>query len=303
MKAPGQFIGFIALLLFTGMCFSSAQAQFYPVWNAYYDHGLSWNPAFAGSHEAVSLSAWYRRQWMGLPDGPSTAAVAIHAPLWNRGVGLGAELFSEQLGPLQRHAVQGHFAWRRPTRRGTFALGVNGGARLEQGDLSALDAAADGDPAFAGIDNTRWDWNAGSGLLYYNRTWMAGLSAMDLAADRQYFAQASALIRFGSGSGVQPLGLLRYPENGPWLADAGLRFLFVESVWAGGTYRTNGDLIFDLKYVLHSETALGFSEWAIGYSYQIASPDFRTDWGGSHEVQLAYRFQKDKTRELGPRFF
>ena len=282
---------------------SIVSAQYLPVWNSYQDHGLSWNPAYAGSHDAVSLSAFYRRQWMEIPEGPSTAAIAIHAPLWNQSIALGTEIISDRLGPLRRDAFQGHVAWRAQSQNSTFSIGVNGGAYLENADFATLDAALEGDPAFDLPIEKRWDWNAGAGFMLYNNWLMTGASAMDLAGDRQYFGQAAALIRFGQGNGIRPGAFLRYPEVGEPQADIGLQMLFIESVWVGANYRTNGDLIFNLLYRQKFDTALGYAEWGIGYNYQITNQDFRVDLGGSHEVQLTYRFQKNKTRELGPRFF
>jgi type IX secretion system PorP/SprF family membrane protein len=295
---------FIVVFMAVSCCVSSVlQAQYIPIWNSYLDHGLSWNPAYAGSHDALSLSAFYRRQWMELPDGPATTALALHAPLWNRSLALGAELTNDRLGPLQRNALQGHFAWRSVGGRGFWALGINGGLRLEDAAYQDLDAAQGGDPAFDLALDDRWDWNAGAGFLYQNSWLMAGASALDLADDRQYFAGLAALIRYGNGNGFRPAGLVRYTDDQVYQAEAGLQLLFVESFWVGGSYRSNGDLIFQLLYRPRTNTALGFSEWGIGYSYQIPGTEYRTALGSSHEVQLTYRFQKDKTREFGPRFF
>jgi len=303
MKQKHNILYGVLFVFFIALTARVAHAQYLPVWNSYLDHGLSWNPAYAGSHEAVSLSAFYRRQWMDVPDGPSTTSIALHAPLWNRSLALGMELTNDRLGPLQRNALQGHFAWRSIGGKGFWALGINGGLQLEDAAYQDLDAALGGDPAFNLELEDRLDWNAGAGFLYQNHWLMAGASALDLASDRQYFGGLAALIRYGNGYGLRPAGLVRYTENEEYLAEAGLQFLFVESFWAGGTYRSNGDLIFQLLYRPKTSTALGFSEWGIGYSYQIPASEYRTALGVSHEVQLTYRFHKDKTREFGPRIF
>ncbi len=278
-------------------------AQYLPVWNSWQDHGLSYNPAYAGSHDAVSLSAFYRMQWADLPSGPQTISLAIHSPLRNQNLALGAELFSDEIGPLRRHALQSHFAWRRPAGKGYWSLGLNGGAHLEEAAFANLDAALEGDPAFMPGLEDRWGWNAGSGAMYYNHWFMASGSAMDLANDPQFFAASNALIRIAQSFGIRPGAMLRYPQSGEYQYDANVHLLFADAFWLGGGYRSNGDLLFQALWQQRFPTALGFAEYCIGYSFQYPDAKLRSSLGPSHEILLSYRFNRDKTREFGPRFF
>lgn len=280
-----------------------AKAQVRPLWNAFPDHVLAWNPAAAGSHDGVSLAAFYRRQWTEIPDGPGTASLSVHAPLWNPRLALGGTLDHDRLGPLRRSTLRGHFAWRAVGRAGTFSLGVAAGATLEDGDFAALDAGQAGDPAFLVAPGDRWGWDAGAGAFWYGRSIMLGVSALDLAGERRYRAGAAALLRYGQGHGLRPFALLRYPEAGEPLADLGLRLLFAESFWVGGLWRTNRAWSVEMLYALRGPTAFGWGEWGLGYAYQVPEPEARGAFGGTHEVQVRYRFHRDRTREWTPRFF
>jgi type IX secretion system PorP/SprF family membrane protein len=267
------------------------------------DHVLSWNPAAAGSHDATSIGLFYRHQWTEVAEAPRTLSAAVHAPLWNRSIALGASLDHDRLGPFARNRLRGHFAWRAVGQRSTTALGVAAGARYEDADLAALDAAQAGDPAFLASALDQWGWDASAGFFHYSEHWMIGASCLDLAGDRQYHLGSAAMIRYGQGHGIRPHALLRYPESAPWLLDAGLRLLFAERFWIGGSVRSNWAWSVEFLLELPTETPLGYNAWTLGYAYQVPSPEAGSQLGAGHELQLRFLLQRDKSREWSPRFY
>lgn len=279
------------------------QAQIAPLWLGAQDHVLSWNPAAAGSHDALSTGLFYRHQWVEVAGAPKTLSASVHAPLWNRSIALGASLDHDRFGPYARNVLRGHFAWRAVGRRSTTALGLAGGARFEDADLASLDAAQAGDPAFQANALDQWGWDASAGIFHYTRSWMLGASCLDLAGDRQYHLGGAGLIRYGEGHGVRPYAMLRYPESAPWLLDAGMRLLFSERFWFGGTVRSNLAWSLEVLLELPSPTPLGYHAWTIGYAYQVPSPEAGGQLGAGHELQLRFLLQKDKSREWSPRFY
>ena len=286
------------------ICLPSALfAQAPQTWQAFTDNILVWNPAAAGSHDATSIGAFYRRQWTEVPDGPSTAAISVHAPLWNPRLALGGTLDHDRLGPLSRTALRGQFAWRVVGQRGTLSLGLSAGAVLEEADFANLDATLSGDPAFDIQPADRWDWDAGAGIFYYNAHWMVGAAAQDLADDRRYNAVGAARIDIGPSFALRPLAMIRVPEQGVWQADAGMRLIFAESFRVGGAWRSNNAWSLDMGYRIREKSAYGWREWGFGYAYQVAQPELRGAFGGTHEVFLQARFNRDRTQEINPRFF
>jgi type IX secretion system PorP/SprF family membrane protein len=56
-------------------------AQQQVMFTQYMFNGLAINPAYAGSHETISMTALARKQWVGLEGAPSTQTFSIHSPL------------------------------------------------------------------------------------------------------------------------------------------------------------------------------------------------------------------------------
>jgi hypothetical protein len=61
----------------------------YPVYSQYLQNGLLINPAYAGSREALSFFASYRRQWVGIDKAPTYQSLSMHSLLKNNHVALG----------------------------------------------------------------------------------------------------------------------------------------------------------------------------------------------------------------------
>lgn len=281
----------------------AAKAQSAAIWLGAQDHVLSWNPAAAGSHDALSTGLFYRHQWSDVADAPRTLSASVHAPLWNRSIALGATLDHDRIGPYARNALRGHFAWRAVGKRSKTALGLAAGARFDDANLAGLDAGQASDPAFLEEGFDQWGWDASAGIFHYTNSWMLGASCLDLAGDRQYHAAGAALLRYGQGHGLRPFALLRYPEAAPWLLDAGLRFLFSDRFWIGGSVRSNLAWSVEMLVELPTETPLGYHAWTFGYAYQVPSPEAGAALGAGHELQLRFRLQRDKSSEWSPRFY
>ncbi|HEY8934252.1 MAG TPA: type IX secretion system membrane protein PorP/SprF, partial [Cyclobacteriaceae bacterium] len=68
-------------LLIAGLLLGIVQsyAQQYPVFTQYYFNELVINPAYAGSHVQLSLTAMYRNQWVNFPGAPKTYNFSGHS--------------------------------------------------------------------------------------------------------------------------------------------------------------------------------------------------------------------------------
>ena len=57
-------------------------------YSQYMFNGLLFNPAYAGSNDALNLTALYRKQWVGIDNAPTTANFTAHTPLKNKKVNI-----------------------------------------------------------------------------------------------------------------------------------------------------------------------------------------------------------------------
>ena len=60
---------------------------------------LAINPGYAGSREALTLTALHRSQWVGFEGAPITQTLTLHAPLLDNKLGLGLSILNDNIGP------------------------------------------------------------------------------------------------------------------------------------------------------------------------------------------------------------
>jgi len=90
----------------------AARAQQDPAYSMYVFNGLFINPAYAGSHEVVSLMGIYRQQWVGLDGAPSTGNISVHTPLRREQYALGAIISNDKIGLGNTFSFTPSFAYR-----------------------------------------------------------------------------------------------------------------------------------------------------------------------------------------------
>src|SRR5688572_21141863 len=87
------------------------QAQQDPMYTHYMYNTLTVNPAYAGSREALSVTALHRSQWVNFDGAPLTQTVTAHSPLRNEHIGLGLSVTNDKIGPTNNSSFFGSFAY------------------------------------------------------------------------------------------------------------------------------------------------------------------------------------------------
>ena len=88
----------------------SAQQE---VQNSFYMFNSSiLNPAYAGSRDALSFVVDARSQWTGWKGAPKTNSFIMHTPLMNESIGVGLNVVNDVIGPTNKTALFGDFAYR-----------------------------------------------------------------------------------------------------------------------------------------------------------------------------------------------
>ena len=73
-------------------------AQEDPMYSQFMFNKLAFNPAYAGSHEQMSVTMLGRRQWMGFEGAPKTENLAFHLPTADQRHGFGFNLVNDRVG-------------------------------------------------------------------------------------------------------------------------------------------------------------------------------------------------------------
>jgi type IX secretion system PorP/SprF family membrane protein len=304
-----------------GLVLSSASltmnAQQAPMFTHYMYNTLAVNPGYAGSRDALTVTALHRSQWVDFKGAPLTQTLTVHSPLRNEHIGLGLSVLNDKIGPTNNTSITADFAYiMKLNPKSKLALGLSAGANIWQANLSSLALDQQTDPVFQNSIHNHATPNFGFGAYYSRERFYAGISAPNLLQNnyssvqvpngntlvgkeqRHYFLIAGTLFNLSENLAFKPTTLIKVTAGAPIQADVTASFIIMKKLLVGAMFRSGdafGALVgFDITEQLH-----------VGYSY---------DWSyglrtfkynqGSHEIVLRYDFISiDKKQIHSPRNF
>jgi type IX secretion system PorP/SprF family membrane protein len=293
------------------------QAQQDPMYTHYMDNTLIVNPAYAGSRDALTVTALYRSQWVDFKGAPVNQTITMHAPLQNQHIGLGLAISNDKIGPINNSSIVGDFAYRMNlSKKSTLALGLSAGINIFQANLSALQLNQQSDPTFQNNINNHITPNIGFGAYYYREHFYAGVSSSNLLQNnyssitqangvaligqeqRSYYLIAGAVFNLGDDVAFKPTTLVKVTAAAPVEIDVTASFIIMKRLLLGAMYRT-GDAVGALVgFYATPQFYLGYS---YDFSYGLKTPLYNM---GSHEIILRYDFLRfDKKQVHTPRYF
>ncbi len=307
------------LLLSFGLLIYSTllHAQSEPMFTQYTFNEIFINPAYAGSHDALSFSTVYRRQWLKINGSPTTKTFTAHSQLLKSRVGLGLTAYQDNIGVTTQTGLFGNYAFRIKMNKGKLALGLLGGYVAYQENLSEVQTNDNDDLEFLNNTPAVFAPNFGFGTYYYTKVFYFGVSVPRIIYNKLYINQNNEVERVTSSfnkeelhlfvaSGfvfdvhplfkVRPSGMLKVVMNAPIEYDLNLATLLLNSVWVGGGFRS-GDAWNLMSAVQVNE------QLRIAYSFDYTFTNLRTVAGGTHELSLNYVLRYNKTKVTSPRYF
>ncbi len=308
---------------------SQVQAQQEKMFSQYMFNMLALNPAYAGSRDVLSATAVYRNQWAGVEGAPKTTSFTIDAPVNKERVGLGLQVFNDQLGNESYTGAFATYSFRiKVGERSTLALGIQGGAASFRWNLTDVQLAPGGgvnDPAFAN-NVSKILPNFGTGIYLSNDRGYIGVSAPYLLENnltefdsgtyrgkqRRHFYMMSGLVLGKNAVKFKPSMLVKYVAGAPLGIDGNLNVWFNDRVAIGTSYRFQQFLAYNLNnyqsdaIIAMVELQLS-SQFRFGYSYDHTMNGLN---GGqkflalpTHEIMVRYEFGSNKSKILTPRYF
>lgn len=291
----------------------NAEAQQDPMYTHYMYNTLMVNPAYAGSRDALTVTALHRSQWVNFKGAPVIQSLTLHSPLKNDHYALGLSVLNDKIGSTNRTSLFGDFAYRMNlTKKSKLALGLSGGVSIFQANLSDLQVNQEGDPAFQNNISNHITPNFGFGAYYSRERFYAGVSIPNLMENsfagsgsslagsekRHYFFIAGAVFNLSEKVAFKPTTFVKVSSAVPIQADVTASFIFLKKLSVGVMYRT-GDAFGGLVgYSINERLYLGYSyDW----SYGLSTGKYNQ---GSHEIVLRYDFLVfDKKQIHSPRYF
>ncbi len=278
----------------------NSQAQQDPMYTHYMYNTLMVNPGYAGSRDALTITALHRSQWVNFKGAPVVQSLTMHSPIINEHIGIGLSVLNDKIGPSNRTSIFADFAYRMNlTKKSKLALGLSAGANIFQGNLSSLQLDQQSDPAFQYNSTNRVLPNFGFGAYYSRERFYAGISVPGLiqnnysaitatnltgAEQRHYFFIMGGVINLGENLAFKPTTLVKATPGAPVQADLTASFIIFKKLMLGAMYRTGDSFGGLIGFNITDQLYAGYS---YDYSYGLRTGRYNS---GSHEICLRYDF-------------
>lgn len=301
------------LLLFTMVFIGISQ-----VWgqqqaqnSLYYFNPLTYNPAYAGSRDALSITALQRIQWTGIDGAPQTTFLNVHSPIGNSQLSLGGDLSYDKIGITKTTTAYLDVSYyiQLNDKGHRLSFGLKGGINLFDAPLTELTAQDKGDPFQFDLNN-KLKGNFGAGVYYYGENHFVGISSLSVLESsildnddinaleqvRHFYLMGGYVFEIDSSLKLRPTGLIKAVEGSPLQFDAELGALLYDRLWIGLGYRHDESV---RGYILANITP----QFRVGYNHDYIFNDLTKYTGGTHEFVISYDFDFDRNRFKSPRYF
>ena len=301
---------FVSICTFLFTLFAWGQLQ--PLSNQYIFNGLAINPAYSGSREALSATALYRNQWVGLEGAPKTMSFSLHAPLRKEKIGLGLLIINDRIGVSGETSIVANYAYRMNVAGGKLALGLGAGITLISTAWSELVAVDPDDELLMENSPTFALPDFSIGAYYNNKNLFLGLSIPLFLchqfnfekskftlhndfSEYNYMITAGNVFRINTKIKVFPALLMKYnPGNTPQV-DLYSHVIFRDKFWVGVSYRSRKSLVGIFQYQINNQLRIAYScDFDLGKLGRYNS--------GSHEIMMKYDFNY-LLEVISPRYY
>jgi len=306
MIKPSSFLmGVFAFLSLQVAAQQDEQLSFYNYNPLYY------NPAYAGSRDALSFTGLARFQWVNFDGAPTTQWFSVHAPVIGNALGMGAHLVNDKIGARNRtsayYDISSGIRLNKDNAR--LAFGLSAGFDMMSTNFSSLAVHDATDPYYAqGMSSNRF--NMGAGIYYYSDRTYIGASmprVLEVKAtnvqnllhslnQRHLFLSAGHVFTLNSVLKLKPTTLIKFTPHAPVTVDANLNLLLYNKLWLGALYRYREAVGLSAVFKIRE-----FMQ--IGYSYDFPVNGLATYQAGSHEILLQFDVKFKNSIYTSPRYF
>jgi type IX secretion system PorP/SprF family membrane protein len=286
--------------------------QLRPLTDQYVLNGLGINPAYAGSSEVLSISMFYRNQWVGFDGAPTTTTLSLHSPLRNEKVAIGVLVMSDRIGVSKETGLLANYAYRLEAGRGKLSFGLAAGLSMQNEAWAELTSLDDGDDLiFDGAGSYLLpDFSFGS--YYYTERYFAGISMpfflthefnqitgkykiLQKFSNINYMITGGYLFNISDDIKLLPSVLVKVNPGTAAQADINASMIYKQKFWIGASLRSSGGMVWLLQYQVNNQ-------FRIAYSYGAEFSKLATYQNGSHEIMLKYDFGYT-IEVISPRYF
>ena len=290
---------------------SARSQQLLPITSQYMMNRLLVNPAYAGSTENAEMRLMSRNQWVGIDGAPVTNTFSAHGMLKNVPLGVGAYVFSDQVGPTTQLGIQTSVAYHFDVSyKSRLSLGLEMGAFQYKIDGNKLSLDQSNDEAINKIGvQSKILPDASFGAYFYTGKMYVGAAVPHLLGNqvdltgytrskvsrlqRHYLANAGAYLSLNNEIMLEPSAMFRYVPGSPLSIDVGAKLHYNNTLYTGVAWRPNDAIIVLLGVKFNNRITAA-------YSYDFTTSALSSSSHGTHEFLLGYDFPYRNARKLKP---
>ena len=290
-------------------------AQTEPMYSQYMYNMLGVNPGYAGSREALSFNLFQRNQWVGLKGAPKTTSISLDQSINNGKLGLGFQMYSDQLGVEEASGVNVFLSSRiKVSDNGILSAGLSVGLMNYQfNSLDVESRITTNDNIFVTVIPSQWNPSVGFGLYYNTDQFYIGISSPSVLKSRlakyenfnsgiqksddfHLFATMGYVIQINEEINLKPSTMIKMVSGAPIEFDLNTNVWLRNILGVGVSYRT-GDAILGMAEI-QTTPNLRF-----GYAYDMPFTPLKRYTSGSHEIMIRYEIGSNKSKIKSTRYF
>jgi type IX secretion system PorP/SprF family membrane protein len=305
----------IIFIVLSYASFEKVLAQTEPMYSQYMYNMLGVNPAYAGSREVLGLNFFQRNQWSGLRGAPKTTSLNLDQSIKEGKIGLGIQMFSDQLGVEEASGINGFLSSRiKVSENGILSAGLSVGFMNYQfNSLDVLNRIRTDDNVFVTVIPSQWNPSVGFGLYYNTDQFYVGVSSPSLLKSRlakyenfasgiqktddfHLFTTMGYVIKINEEVNLKPSTMIKMVRGAPIEFDLNTNVWLKDILGLGISYRT-GDAVIGMAEIQTSPNL------RFGYAYDMPFSPLKAYTRGSHEIMIRYEWGSNKSKIKSTRYF
>jgi|694.fasta_scaffold47988_2 type IX secretion system PorP/SprF family membrane protein len=305
----------IIFIVLSYASFEKVLAQTEPMYSQYMYNMLGVNPAYAGSREVLGLNFFQRNQWSGLRGAPKTTSLNLDQSISEGKIGLGIQMFSDQLGVEEASGINGFLSSRiKVSENGILSAGLSlGFMNYQFNSLDVLNRIRTDDNVFVTVIPSQWNPSVGFGLYYNTDQFYMGISSPSLLKSRlakyenfasgiqktddfHLFTTMGYVIKINEEVNLKPSTMIKMVSGAPIEFDLNTNVWLRDILGLGVSYRT-GDAVIGMAEIQASPNL------RFGYAYDMPFSPLKAYTRGSHEIMIRYEWGNNKSKIKSTRYF
>jgi len=305
----------IIFIVLSYASFEKVLAQTEPMYSQYMYNMLGVNPAYAGSREVLGLNFFQRNQWSGLRGAPKTTSLNLDQSISEGKIGLGIQMFSDQLGVEEASGINGFLSSRiKVSENGILSAGLSlGFMNYQFNSLDVLNRIRTDDNVFVTVIPSQWNPSVGFGLYYNTDQFYMGISSPSLLKSRlakyenfasgiqktddfHLFTTMGYVIKINEEVNLKQSTMIKLVSGTPNEFDLNTNVWLRDILGLGVSYRT-GDAVIGMAEIQASPNL------RFGYAYDMPFSPLKAYTRGSHEIMIRYEWGNNKSKIKSTRYF